>query len=75
MSPHKRAALRKRWAKLIRRVYLTDPLQCDCGGTLRVVAFITQPKVIRKILDHLKKTNSSTRAPPDTPAQPAFAFP
>jgi hypothetical protein len=55
--------------------YLTDPLQCDCGGTLRVVAFITQPKVIRKILDQLKKTNSSTRAPPDTPAQPAFAFP
>ena len=75
MSPHKRAALRKRWAKLIRRVYLTDPLHCDCGGTLRVVAFITQPKVIRKILDHLKKTNSSTRAPPDAPPQPAFAFP
>ncbi len=46
LSPKKRAALRKRWAqliKLIRRVHQTDPLQCDCGGTYRVIAFITEP--------------------------------
>ena len=75
LSSKQRAALRKRWANLIRRVHLTDPLQCECGGQFRVLAFITQPDVIRKILDHLKKSNSSTRAPPDTPAPPAFAFP
>jgi hypothetical protein len=35
--------LRKRWAHLIRCVYLTDPLICpDCGGKLRVIAFITE---------------------------------
>ena len=43
LSPKKRAALRKRWAQLIKRVHQTDPLQCDCGGTYRVVAFITNP--------------------------------
>ena len=43
LSPKKRAALRKRWAQLIKRVHQTDPLQCDCGGTYRVVAFITEP--------------------------------
>jgi hypothetical protein len=77
ISPQKRAALRKRWAHLIRRVYLTDPLICpDCGGELRVIAFITQPKVIRTILRHLKNRKAASRAPPPTPqSQPAFASP
>ena len=38
-----RAALRKRWANLIRRVHKTDPLLCDCGGKFRVISFITEP--------------------------------
>jgi len=42
LSPKKRAALRKRWAQLIKRVHQTDPLQCDCGGQLRVISFITE---------------------------------
>ncbi len=29
--------------KRIRRVHQTDPLRCDCGGTYRVIAFITEP--------------------------------
>jgi hypothetical protein len=65
LSPKKRAAVRKSWAQLIRRVYLTDPLKCECGGTLRVIAFITEQKAIRKILDHLETNRSSdSRAPP-----------
>jgi hypothetical protein len=64
LSPKKRAALRKSWARLIKRVYQTDPLKCKCGGTLRVIAFITEHKVIRKILDHLDKRNRDARAPP-----------
>ncbi len=43
LSPKKRAALRKSWAQLIKRVYQVDPLKCDCGGTLRVIGFITEP--------------------------------
>ena len=65
LSPKKRAALRKSWAQPIKRVYQIDPLKCECGGTLRVIAFITKHKVIRKILDHLHKRNADARAPPD----------
>jgi len=42
-----RAALRRRWAELIRRVYEVDPLVCPrCGGEMRVIGFITQPALI-----------------------------
>jgi len=44
---------RKLWARLIRRVYEADPLLCRCGQRMRVVGFITQAPVIRKILDHV----------------------
>ena len=66
LSPKKRAALRKSWAQLIKRVYQAEPLRCDCGGTLRVIAFITEHKVIRKILEHLEKRKTGSRAPPKT---------
>ena len=76
ISPQKRAALRKRWAHLIRRVFLTDPLICpDCGGELHVIAFITEPKVIGKILRHLQNRNDASRAPPTPQPQPTFASP
>ena len=65
LSPKKSAALRKSWARLIKRVYQVDPLKCDCGGTLRVISFIIEHKVIRKILDHLDKRNGDSRAPPN----------
>ena len=42
---------RKSWARLIRRVYEADPLLCRCGQRMRVVGFITQAPVIRKILN------------------------
>jgi Putative transposase/Transposase zinc-binding domain len=58
-----RAALRKRWANLIRRVFKTDPLLCPCGGKFRILAFITEPNTIRKIIEHLDR-NSRTRDPP-----------
>jgi len=41
LSAEQRAALRKRWANLIRRVYKADPLICECGGRLRIISFIT----------------------------------
>jgi hypothetical protein len=43
LGPARKAALRRRWAHLIRRVFEVDPLVCRCGGELRVVAFITEP--------------------------------
>ena len=64
LSPQNRAVLTRNWARLIRRVYLVDPLKCNCGGTFRVIAFITDDKAIRKILSHLKTRTTDARAPP-----------
>jgi hypothetical protein len=49
---------------LIRRVFKTDPLICKkCGGKMRVVSFITEPSVIRQILDDLQNRNSRDPRP------------
>jgi len=46
---------RIRWAQLIRRVWLEDPLLCpDCGGEMHVISFITDPPVVDRILCHLR---------------------
>ena len=43
------------WAELMRRGLEIDSLECPkrCGSRLRFVATIEQPKVIRRILEHL----------------------
>lgn len=70
--PQERAALRRRWANLIRRVYEVDPLVCPrCGAEMRVIGFITDPRVIRRILDHIRKRDRVSRPPPRP--QPAVA--
>jgi len=60
---------RRAWARLIRRVYLVDPLTCPkCGGRLRILSFIDDPGVIEKILRHLKLWDPPERSPPPRPA-------
>ncbi len=40
------------WARLIRKVYETDPLKCPwCKGPMRVIALIEDSGVIRRILE------------------------
>ena len=42
------------WAKLFARVGESFPLVCpNCGGDIRLISFINQPEMIRKILTHL----------------------
>ena len=49
------------WAERLKRVFDIDISVCPlCGGTLRVIADVTDPDVIQSILVHLKQ-----RAPPD----------
>ena len=68
-TPPERAALRRRWANLIRRVYETDPLVCPrCGTEMRVVSF--DPRVVRRIVDHLRKRDRPARPPPPRVHQP-----
>ncbi len=66
-TPHGpyRAALRRCWAELIRRVYEVDPLVCpECGSEMRVIGFITHPALIGRILDHLRRRDKIPRPPP-----------
>ncbi len=59
---------------MLRRVYEVDPLICPrCGGEMRVISFITEAQVIRRILDHLEKKGRSQRAPPVPAAAPGLA--
>jgi hypothetical protein len=46
--------LKKRWSYFIRKAYETDPLVCSkCSGEMRIISFIEQRDVIRKILEKL----------------------
>jgi len=62
---------RIRWAQLIQRVWLEDPLLCpNCGGQMHVISIITDPPVVDRILRHLKwkpgeSLVTSSRSPPE----------
>jgi NDP-sugar pyrophosphorylase family protein len=50
------------WARLIAQVYEVDPLTCSrCGSPMRILAVITEPEEVKKILRHLVKIG---RSPP-----------
>ena len=59
------------WASLLRRTYRVDVLQCPrCDGRMKVVAAISQPSVVAKILAHLglpcaAPVCTPARAPPE----------
>lgn len=57
------------WARLIRRIYEADPLLCPrCGETFEILAVISEPPVIDRILRHLRTTG--IECPFDEPRGP-----
>ena len=59
------AILSKGWAEMIRKVYEVDPLVCPrCGGRMKVVAFLTEPAVVDRIIRHLELTFVAEKPPP-----------
>jgi len=53
------------WAEMIRKVYEVDPMVCpQCGGTMKVIAFLTDYAVVDRIIDHLKLTFLADKPPP-----------
>ena len=55
---------RHRWAELLRLIFEIEPLACPrCGQTMRIVAFITEPKAIDRILDRLRRTTTTLQEP------------
>jgi hypothetical protein len=66
-SPAQRQAQRRAWARLIQRVYETSPLTCrKCGSEMEIISVILDPKVIDKILNHLRSRGIEPgRGPPE----------
>jgi hypothetical protein len=63
-APFARREARRRWADLLRRIFEVDPLRCPrCGDAIRIVGFMTQPRVIAQILDRLRHAATPTRRP------------
>jgi hypothetical protein len=66
-APHHASSARMSWARLLKRVFDIDVEHCPhCGGNLKIIAAIEEPRVIAKILAHL---GLPTRAPPRSPAR------
>jgi hypothetical protein len=53
------------WARLIQKIYETDPLCCPrCSGKMKVISVIGDEEVIKKILKHLGLWEIKQRPPP-----------
>jgi len=66
-KPRSHDTSRIAWAKLMARVGEEFPFACPgCGGDIRLIAFITDPGPIRKILTHL---GEPLEPPPVSPAR------
>ncbi len=64
------------WAELMKRVFLFDVLRCDCGGSRRLIATITDAATIARILRCLGLLGSSpARGPPQDVATALCASP
>jgi hypothetical protein len=47
---------------MIRKVYEIDPMVCpQCGGRMKIIAFITDFPVVDRIINHLKLTFEADR--------------
>ncbi|NWG12934.1 MAG: transposase, partial [Acidobacteria bacterium] len=64
---------RNTWARLIKKIFEADPLLCTCGGRMRIVSFITDPRVVDRILRHRESGRCKTRDPFETRAPPHAA--
>ncbi len=64
------------WSELMRRVFSIDVLRCtSCGGRRKLIAFISDPPVIHRILSHLRlPTEPPAVAPARPPPQMDFEF-
>ena len=64
--------LNRSWARPIQKIYEVDPLTCPrCGKKMRIIAFIEDYKIVKKILDYLGIYEfGKKRAPPKINTSP-----
>jgi hypothetical protein len=64
-APEPRKRCSPTWARLIAKVYQTDPLVCTrCGQRMSLIAFVTDQMAVQKILDHLGLSSPEVAKPP-----------
>lgn len=68
-NPQPASASRASWARLMRRILEIDPLLCiRCGAPMKIIAFLTEPDVVHKIVRHIENGGGDdpfeARAPP-----------
>ena len=62
---------RKNWALLIQKIYEVDLLFCPkCQEPMKIIAFIQDQEVVKKILKHVGLWERKTRPPPKSKAPP-----
>ncbi len=54
------------WRECIKKIWEVDPLECPkCHGEMKIISFITEKPVIKKILEHLSLWQETQRTPPN----------
>lgn len=62
---------RKKWSQLIKKVYEVNPLICPrCKCEMKIISFILDPLVVKKILRHLGLLEQKAHSPPADEAHP-----
>jgi hypothetical protein len=69
MSDFSREA-RSTWARLLRKIFEVDPLICACGARMQIVSFITDPRVVDRILRHRESERCKAKDPFEPRAPP-----
>jgi hypothetical protein len=68
-------AFRKNWARLIQKIYNVNPLLCaKCSGSKRIISFIDDAEIIKKILKHLDLCDVKRKPPTCANGSPPEAF-
>ena len=64
------------WTMLLARIYGVFPLVCpQCGGSMRVLSFVTEVQSVEKILTHIDEPiDAPIMAPARGPPQAGFDF-
>jgi hypothetical protein len=71
LVPDSSKEYRKNWARLIQKIYETDPLCCPkCSGKMKIISVIDDEDVIKRVLKHLDLWEIKQRPPPKATGPP-----
>jgi len=66
---------RKNWAHLIQKIYHVNPLLCPkCSGSMKIISFIEDEQLVKKILKHLNLWDVKRKPPPRANSPPPETF-